>query len=102
MHINNCKPDYHINLVYCGGSCVSYYREFNQPLKLLMSEYSENHMIVSSSDWTDYNDVITYRESKHYCMTSNGCFSSISKPSNVHKEYVDECVTIKLTNDNEP
>ena len=64
MHINNCKPDYHINLVYCGGSCVSYYREDSQTLKLFMSDYSENHMIVSSSDWIDYNDSKHYGESK--------------------------------------
>jgi hypothetical protein len=42
-----------------------------------MSEYNNNHMSVSSSDWTDYNDVIKYRESKWYCMISNGCFINI-------------------------
>jgi hypothetical protein len=67
-----------------------------------MSGYSNNHMIVSSSDWIDYNDVIQYRESKYYCMMSNGCFINISKPSNVDIEYGDECVIVKITNENEP
>ena len=67
-----------------------------------MSDYSENHMIVSSSDWTDYNDVIKYQESKYYCMISNGCFISIPKPFNVDTEYGDECVVVKITNENEP
>ena len=66
-----------------------------------MSVYSENHMIVSSSDWTDYNDIIQHRESKYYCMISNGCFISIPKPSNVDKDYRDECVRVKLTTDNQ-
>ena len=57
VNISNHKSDYHINIVYCGGYCVSYYREYNQLLKLFMSEYCENRMIVSSSDWSDYNDV---------------------------------------------
>ena len=66
-----------------------------------MSVYSENHMIVSSSDWTDYNDIIQYRESKYYCMISNGCFIGIPKPSNVDKDNRDECVSVKLTIDNQ-
>jgi hypothetical protein len=102
MNIINHISDYHINMVYCGGSCISYYKEYNQTLKLFMSEYSNNHMIVSSSDWTDYNDVIKYRESKYYCMISNGCVISISMPSNIYTEYGDECVIVKITNDNEP
>ena len=76
----NCRPDYRINIVYCGGRCVSHYRDENQTLKLVHSEYSENHMIVSSSDRTDYNDVIKYHESKYCCMMSNGCFVNIPKP----------------------
>ena len=97
----NCRPDYHKN-VYGGGSCASHYREYNHTLKLFMSEYIINHMIVSSSDWTDYNDVITYQESKYYCMISNGCVISIPKPFNVDTDYGDECVVVKITNDNEP
>jgi hypothetical protein len=100
MNKNNCRPDYHINLVYCGGCCVSQYKEYNQTLKLVESEYSKHHMIVSSSDWSDYNDTIKYRESKYYCMISNGCFINIPKPSNLNKEYSDECVIVKITNDN--
>ena len=61
-----------------------------------------NHMIVSSSDWTYYNDVIKYSEYKYYCMISNGCFINIPRPYNVDKAYGDECVIVKLTNDNEP
>jgi hypothetical protein len=57
-------------------------------------------MIVSSSDWSDYNDTITYRESKHYCMISNGCVINIPKPSNLNIEYGEECVIVKITNDN--
>ena len=102
MNINYHNSDYHINIVYCGGSCVSYYREYNQTIKLYMSEYSNNHMIVSSSDWTDYNDTIKYLESKYYCMVSNGCFISIPKPVNVDTDYGDECVVVKITNENEP
>ena len=34
-------------------------------------------------------------------MISNGCFISIPKPGNLNKEYGDECVIIKITNDNE-
>ena len=64
MNRNTCKPDYHINIVCCGGSCVSYYRAYTKPLKLFMSDYSENHMIVSSSDWIDYKDSKNYGESK--------------------------------------
>jgi hypothetical protein len=59
-------------------------------------------MIISSSDWVDYNDVIKYNESKYYGMISNGCFINIPKPVNVDEEYGDECVIIKITNDNEP
>ena len=67
-----------------------------------MSDYSDNHIIVSSSDWTDYNDGIKYRESNYYCMISNGCVISIPKPYNVDTDYVDERVVVKLTNENEP
>ena len=67
-----------------------------------MSEYSENHMIVSSSYWIDYNDNIKCRESKYYCMISNGCVVNIAKPFNVDTEYGDDCVLVKITNDNEP
>jgi hypothetical protein len=102
MNFINNKPDCHINLVFCGGSCVNYSKEYNQTLKLFMSEYSNNHMIVSSSDWSDYNDVIKYRESKYYCMIVNVCFISIYKPFNVYNESGNECVIIKITNDNEP
>ena len=35
-------------------------------------------------------------------MLSNGCFIHIPKPSNAEKEYGDECVIAKLTNDNKP
>ena len=59
-------------------------------------------MIVNSSDWTDYNDTIKDQESKYYCMISNGCFISIPKPDNLNKEYGEECVIVKITNDNEP
>ena len=31
----NRRPDYHITLLYCGGSCVSHQRECNQTLKLV-------------------------------------------------------------------
>ena len=102
MNIINPKSDYHINIVYCGGSCTTYYREYNHTLKLYMSEYSNSHMIVSSSNWSDYNDFIKYRDSKWYLMISNGCFVSIPKPNNVDTDYGDECVVIKITNDNEP
>ena len=74
MHKNNCKPDYNIAIVYCGGWCVSQYREHNQPLELFESEYSANHMIVSGSDWTGYNDVVKSQEYNCYCMLPNGCF----------------------------
>jgi hypothetical protein len=100
MNKINCRPDYHINLVYCGGCCVSHCKEYNQTLKLFESEYSKHHMIVSSSDWSEYNDTIKYRESKYYCMISNGCFINIPKPSNLNLEYGDECVIVKITNDN--
>ena len=98
----NCNPDYHINLVYCGGACVSHYREYNQTLKLFECDNSKNYLIVSSSDWTDYNDTIKYRESKYYCMISNGSFISIPRPNNLNKEYGEECVIVKITNENEP
>ena len=67
-----------------------------------MSNYSDNHMIVSSSDWTDYNDSIPYSESKYYRMISNGCFVSIRKPCNVETEYGDERVVVNITNESEP
>ena len=98
----NCRPDYHINLVYCGGCCVSLHREYNQTIKLFESDYSKNYLIVSSSDWTDYNDTIKYQESKYYCMISNGSVISIPKPDNPNKEYGEECVIVKITNENEP
>ena len=100
MNKNNCRPDYHINLIYRGGCCVSHYREYNQTLKLFESEYSENHMIISSSNWSDYNDTIKYQESKYYCMVANGCFINIPKPANIDKEFGDECVIVKITHDN--
>ena len=59
-------------------------------------------MIVSSPDWTDYNDTIKYKESKYYCMISNGCFISVPKPNNLNKEYGEECVIVQITNENEP
>ena len=98
----NCKPDYHINLVYCGGCCVSHYREYNQTLKLYASDESKHYLIVCSSNWTDYHDIIKYRESKYYCMISNGSFINIPKPDNINKEYGDECVIVKITNDDKP
>ena len=67
-----------------------------------MRDYSDNHMIVSSADWTDYNDVINYRESNYYCMMSNGCFISIPKPFNVDTDYGGECVVVDISNDNAP
>ena len=54
----NCGPDYHIHIVDCGGSCVSNYREYNQTLKLFECDDSNNYLIVSSSDWSDYDDTI--------------------------------------------
>ena len=98
----NCGPDYRINLVYCGGCCVSHYREYNQAVKLFESDYSKTYLIVSSSDWTDYNDTIKHRDSKYYCMISNGSFINIPKPYNLTKENGEECVIVKITNDNEP
>ena len=98
----NDKPDYHIHIVYCGGSCVSKYREYNQTLKLFECDYSKNYLIVSSSDWVDYNDTIKYSESKYYCMISNGSFINVPKPKNLNKEYGDECVIVKITNENFP
>ena len=67
-----------------------------------MSVDSKSHMTVSSSDWTDYNDIIKCRESKYYCMVPNGCFIIVATPSNVDKDYGDECVIVNLTNDNKP
>ena len=67
-----------------------------------MTDYSNNHMIVSSSDWTDYNDVILYQDSNYQCMTSYGCFINIPKPFNVDTEYGDECIVIRITHENEP
>ena len=67
-----------------------------------MSAYIDNHMIVSSSDWNDYNDVMKYQEFKYYCLISNGCFISIPKPLNVDTDYGDECTVVKTTNENEP
>ena len=78
-----CKPDYHTKLVYCGGCCVSQYKEYNQTLKLIESEYSNSYLIVSSSDWTEYNDTINYQESRCYCLISDGCVSRKPKPDNL-------------------
>ena len=83
MNKHNCKPDCHINIVYCGGCCVSRYREYNQTVKLFESDYSKNYMIVSSSDWTDYNDTTTYQGSKYYCMISDGCVINLPKPDSL-------------------
>lgn len=55
-------------------------------------------MIVSSSYWIEYNDIITYQGSKYYCMISNGCCIDIPRPSNIIIDYGDECVIVKLTN----
>ena len=60
-----------------------------------------NNIWLCTSNWTDYHDAINYRESKYYCMISNGSFINISKPYDINKEYGDECVIVKLTNDNE-
>ena len=98
----NCIPNYHINLVYSGGSCTSYYREYNQTLKLFECDDSKNYLIVSSSDWVNYNDIIKFRQSKYYLMLCNGCFINIPKPNNINKEYGDECVIVKITNENQP
>jgi hypothetical protein len=57
-------------------------------------------MVVCSSDWTDYNDMIKYQESKYYCIVSNGCPINIQKPNNINKYYGDECVTLKRKNNN--
>ena len=35
-------------------------------------------------------------------MQSNVSFINIPKPYNVDKEYGNECVIVKITNDNEP
>ena len=96
------NSDCHINIVYLGGSCVNHYREYNQSLKLFECDYSKHYLIVSSSGWIDYKDTIKYRESKYYCMISNGCFINIPKPVDVDVEFGDECVIIKITNENEP
>ena len=98
MNNNNSTLDYHICIVYCGGACDTYYREYNQTLKFFMSDYSNNHMIVSSSDWVGYNDTIKYGESKYYCMLSNGAFISVGMPKNLNEEYGDDCVIVKITN----
>ena len=60
-----------------------------------------NHMVVSSSDWTGYNDGINYRELVHYSMVSSVCFINIIRPHYVDKDYEDECVIVELTTDNE-
>ena len=99
---NYHKSDCHINIVYLGGSCVNHYREYNQSLKLFECDYSKHYLIVSSSGWIDYKDTIKYRESKYYCMISNGCFINIPKPVDVDVEFGDECIIIKITNENEP
>ena len=96
----NYGPDYHIHIVYCGGCCISKYREYNQTLKLFECDDSKNYLIISSSDWTDYNDSIKYQESKYYLMLPNGCFISIPRPKNLDTEYGEECVIVKITNDN--
>ena len=49
-------------------------------------------MIAYSSYWYGYNDTIKYQERKHYCTVSNGCFNHIDK------ECGDECVIVKVTN----
>jgi hypothetical protein len=33
-------------------------------------------------------------------MVANGCFINIPKPANIDKEFGDECVIVKITNDN--
>ena len=83
MNKAHCRPDYHITIVYCGGCHIHQYRESDQTLKLFEIDCSENYMTVSSSDWTAYNDAIHYRESKYYCMVSNGSFINIPKPHNM-------------------
>ena len=67
-----------------------------------MSDYSDNHRIVSSSEWVDYIDVIKHRESTYYCMISNGYCISIPKPFDVDTDVWDECSVVKSTNENEP
>jgi hypothetical protein len=57
-------------------------------------------MIVSSSDWTGYNDAITYQESNYYCMVSSGCVITVAKPYTINEESGDECVIVKITNKN--
>ena len=93
----NCNSDYHINIIYSGGSCIMLYKEYNQTLKLFECDYSKNYLIVSSSDWDGYNDTIKY-ESKYYAMYANGNFITVPKPKNIDKEYVDDCVIVKITN----
>ena len=68
-----CRPDYHINR-------VSDFREYNQTLKLYVSQESKHYLIVCSSNWTDYHDTIRYRESNYYCMIANGSFINVPKP----------------------
>ena len=92
-----CRPDYHINIVYCGGCCVSHYREYNHTLKLFDSQELKIYLIVCSSHWTGYHDRITYRESKCYCMISNGSSINGPKPYHINKESGDECAIVKLT-----
>ena len=96
-----CRPYYHINIVYGGGCCVSQYREYHQTVKLFQSDYSKKCLVVSSSDWTDYNDTIQYQEPKYYCIISNGSFISIPKPDNLNTEHGEECVIVKLTTGHE-
>ena len=64
---------------------ISLIIEYSQSLKVFESDLSKTYMIVSSSDWTDYNDTIEYIESKYYCMISTVCFINIPKPSNIDK-----------------
>ena len=42
----NSGPDYHIHIIYCGGSCISKYREYNQTLKLFESDEAKHYFIV--------------------------------------------------------
>ena len=82
---NYHNSDCHLNIVDLGGSCVNHYREYNQTIKLFECDYSKNYLIVSSSDWPEYNDTIKYQEYKYYSMISNGSFVSIPKPDNLNK-----------------
>ena len=96
-----CRPDYHINLVYCGGCCFSKHGAYNQTLKLFERDDSKHCLIVCSSSWTDYHDTIEYIKYKFCCMISNGNFINIPKPYDINNEYGDECVIVKLTSGNE-